>query len=226
MGTEVGPQLANTGLNRPEPVLASAILVISVHAALLSVPVRMAAPTAAMQAPSKSRADSVQLVAHLAAKGSNEAIASTAAAGHEPVVQQHKGPAKNEMRQSFAESTAVSPPIRSLSLQLPNVLADDDFYPRTALDVGPYPMGSIVIDYPPFKSDRKSYASVLWLFIDEGGKVVRTKIDGPSLPAPLEQAARDAFMGATFSPGHVDGLPVRSRIRVEVVFDEGSQAAK
>jgi hypothetical protein len=41
----------------------------------------------------------------------------------------------------------------------------------------------------------------------------------------MARAARAAFMNARFTPGQVDGHPVKSRIRVEVVFDDGPEFA-
>ncbi len=98
---------------------------------------------------------------------------------------------------------------------------DKDFFPRNALDIGPYPAQPVLIEYPSVDAGSGTHVSELALFIDENGRVVRIRVDGPALPAAMEEAARLAFMGATFSPGQVDGLPVRSRIRVEVVFEEG-----
>ena len=79
-------------------------------------------------------------------------------------------------------------------------------------------MQAVLIDYPPNEIHGGTYVSELSLYIDEEGTVQRVRIDGPALPRPMEEAARSAFMNARFSPGQVDGLPVRSRIRIEVSF--------
>lgn len=117
---------------------------------------------------------------------------------------------------------ASSPAVRGIALRLKGALGDDDFFARAALDVGPYPMRTVLIDYPPLPEGGGTYVSELSLFIDELGSVVRIRVDGQALPAVMEEAARQAFMGTVFSPGQVDGLPVRSRIRVEVIFEEGA----
>jgi hypothetical protein len=118
----------------------------------------------------------------------------------------------------------VAPPVLGLALRLPGVLGDDDFFSRNALDVGPYPAQPVVIDFPPNVEGGGTHMSELALFIDENGRVVRIRVEGPSLPAAMEEAARRAFMGAEFSPGQLEGLPVRSRIKVEVVFEESPGA--
>ncbi len=112
----------------------------------------------------------------------------------------------------------MSPQPRGIALRLPGAIGDDDFFARNDLDVGPYPKQPILIDYPPVKAGGR-HVSELSLFIDETGKVVRVRVDNPSLPPEMQEAARSAFMGASFTPGVVDGLPVRSRIRIEVVFE-------
>ncbi|WP_372527573.1 energy transducer TonB [Piscinibacter sp.] len=96
---------------------------------------------------------------------------------------------------------------------------DGDYFPRSMLSVAPVPVSVVVIPFPEVEGPAERYVTRLLLFIDEFGKVVRVRVDGPSLPQALEEAARNAFLNARFSPGQVDGLAVRSRIRVEVTFE-------
>jgi hypothetical protein len=94
-----------------------------------------------------------------------------------------------------------------------------DYLPRSALSVGPRPQLPVLIDYPPFVGDAERYVCEFEIFIDDNGGVVRVVADDPSLPSILAQAVRDAFLLARFTPGEVDGLAVRSRMRIEVVFE-------
>ena len=65
------------------------------------------------------------------------------------------------------------------------------------------------------------HVGVLSIFIDEHGQVQRSEADDAvGLPEALVQAAREAFMAAQFAPGEIDGRAVKSRVRVEVVFDD------
>jgi hypothetical protein len=129
-------------------------------------------------------------------------------------------------RETQAGQTAMSrmprpmpvPPSSPFSVFTSRVLAEADYFDRDQLTVGPSPKAEVLIDYPPVDGLSGSHMSELSLFIDEGGRVVRVRVDGPDLPAALEEAARTAFLAAQFSPGQVDGLPVRSRLRVEVSF--------
>ena len=63
----------------------------------------------------------------------------------------------------------------------------------------------------------------LTLFIDETGMVVRVRKEDDGLTEALEEVARRAFMETRFSPGELsDAGAVKSRIRIEVVFDGGA----
>ena len=102
---------------------------------------------------------------------------------------------------------------------IPSATSAMEFVPRSLLSLAPVPAHPIVVPFPDSSSDTGRFVTVLRLFIDETGHVLRVVVDGPPIPAALEAAARDTFMHATFSPGQVDGVDVRSVIRVEVTFD-------
>ena len=95
----------------------------------------------------------------------------------------------------------------------------DEFVPRPLLSVPPTARTPIIFSSQPDETDIARYRGVLSLFIDEEGRVQYIAADGPLLPPALEQAAREAFMQAQFWPGQVDGHAVKSRQRVEVMFD-------
>jgi len=95
----------------------------------------------------------------------------------------------------------------------------DSFVPRPLLSTPPQAVTPVVVAAPERDMPVGRYAGILSLFIDEQGRVRHIAADEPLLPPPLEQAAREAFMLAQFSPGQVNGVAVRSRQRVEVVFD-------
>jgi uncharacterized protein (DUF934 family) len=120
---------------------------------------------------------------------------------------------------------AVTPALPPISMVVPGVDSDDDYYPRQSLARVPTAVDAVLIDYPAFADDRGYYRSELMLFIDEGGRVARMRVDGDVLPPALELAARNAFMNARFRAGEADGHPVKSRIRVEVVFDSRTRDA-
>lgn len=104
--------------------------------------------------------------------------------------------------------------------------SDDDYFPRSALSIGPIPEQPVVIDYPAdAPADGLRRVTELSLFIDETGRVVRVRVDGPPLPPAFEASARAAFLNARFSPGQIRDHAVRVHLRVEVGFDSGDSVA-
>jgi len=122
--------------------------------------------------------------------------------------------------------TAAPPPDSALPpLPLPWVPpGDNDYLPRSKLTAQPEPLAPIAIANPDpaLMVGVARQRLVLTLFIGASGLVERISVDaGESGPvsAALEAAARDAFFTARFTPGEVDGLPVRSRMRIEVIVE-------
>ncbi|MDR6425672.1 hypothetical protein J2738_001801 [Variovorax paradoxus] len=94
-----------------------------------------------------------------------------------------------------------------------------DYIPRSLLTVPPSALTAIVLDMPEGEFAPERYAGVLSLFIDAEGHVKHVAAEGALLPPAFEQVARQAFSAAFFSPGQMDGRAVKSRQKVEVVFD-------
>jgi hypothetical protein len=98
--------------------------------------------------------------------------------------------------------------------------ADSDYLPRDRLTRGPMPQQSIDLVYPdlaPFGQFR----TVITLFIDDQGVVQRVRFDeadATGLPPILEEATRQTFLRSPFTPGEIDGQPIRSRVRIEVAY--------
>jgi TonB family protein len=59
---------------------------------------------------------------------------------------------------------------------------------------------------------------VLRLYIDERGVVDAVTAESADRTGAFEAAAREAFAAARFLPGIKDGVPVKSLVRVEVLF--------
>ncbi|MBC7699090.1 energy transducer TonB [Aquabacterium sp.] len=116
---------------------------------------------------------------------------------------------------------ADEPTVVSAEGALPSTVDDqgDDYLPRPLLSTPPRSSTPVIVPFPEQIKEPGRYTTILALFIDENGVVRRVRIDGPSLPKALEDAARDSFLQAHFRPGEVQGQQVKSLIRVEVVFD-------
>jgi len=97
------------------------------------------------------------------------------------------------------------------------------FLARSLLAVPPTPLAPVIIAYPDVPGMAERYSGELTLFIDETGAVVRVRVERNALPPALEEAARNAFMSVRFRPGELtEHGAVKSRIRVEVVFEGGA----
>lgn len=97
---------------------------------------------------------------------------------------------------------------------------DDRYLARSQLDEPPAAQAEIELPFPA-TAPLGSYRAVLTLFIDASGLVQRVRTErteGAGLPPSLDDAARQAFLAARFDPGVKNGQPVRSRIRVEVLY--------
>lgn len=96
---------------------------------------------------------------------------------------------------------------------------EPEYLPRDLLSVAPAAQTSIIIPYPPEVAGTGRYAGIFALFIDELGEVRGVRMEDQRLPPAMEQAVRQIFLQTRFAPGQRDGRDVKSRIRVEIVFD-------
>lgn len=168
--------------------------------------VRLVAAAAAPRTDAVARAAGAQASAPPAAMPAPSAPRPAAASSSEPAVAAPPGAAASAA--SDASST-------------PGASADGGYVPRPLLTIAPVPESPVVIAMPPGVVEVGRRVGVLVLYIDQQGRVRRIEPEPPALPPAMEQAARDAFAAARFSPGQVGGQVVKSRIRVEVTFDAG-----
>jgi hypothetical protein len=113
-------------------------------------------------------------------------------------------------------------PVSSPRVQGGLVGGDGDivYLPRAALTVAPRARSPVNVAYPYFDGEADNYSGEFELFIDDTGGVVRVVSSNPELPGILVKAVREAFLSAAFTPGEREGRAVRSRIRIEVTFDQ------
>jgi len=216
-----------TAIARDWPRIAPVvILVVALHAALLAVPVRSARPEGAAPVGAQMQVRIVTAPPVQAATDPADQAPSSATQAALPTAAPTEGAAAAAPPNSPATDTQpagapanTSPPMPKFGLALPGIDSDGDYFPRALLSKAPSPLEPVVIDYPLIENDSGHHVSELTLFIDETGRVARVRVDGASLPAALEDAARRAFTGSQFRAGEVDGRSVKSQIRIEVVFD-------
>jgi periplasmic protein TonB len=204
-------------------------ITVAVHAVLLAVPMRPAAASSA-----RSTAPPVMqtrlIVSSVTAPERADTTLHSSATDRTLSAGYLSAPVLTRSALALESHPAIEPAIfvpiaepSLLGISFPGVANEDDQYVvRSLLTLPPVPLAPVVIDFPDFKGEANRYVAELTLFIDESGVVVRVKAEGNSLPSPLEEAARNAFMRARFRPGELTDLgAVKSRIRVEVVFESG-----
>lgn len=96
------------------------------------------------------------------------------------------------------------------------------FLPRHLLTKGPQPQEPVVITYPPELVLPGRVSGRLAILIDERGTVRRVEPLDADIPRAMVDAAQAAFMAVRFTPGMRHEKAVRSRIEVEVTFEDGS----
>jgi hypothetical protein len=136
------------------------------------------------------------------------------AAGPRPDPARTLGPAGT---QAAAAETTTETPVEAPPAE---ALAEPAYLPRSELSRGPAPQHAIDLFYPELAPVGR-FRAVLTLFIDEHGVVQRVRIDQADetgLPALLEDTARQTFLQSRFTPGEVEGRPVRAQLRIEVEF--------
>ncbi|QFZ82659.1 hypothetical protein GFK26_07750 [Variovorax paradoxus] len=122
----------------------------------------------------------------------------------------------------LTEELSASTPSTAPPASVTSEVEVDNYVPRSQLSTPPIAKTSIVLEPPLGELAADRLVGILLLFIDEQGRVQRVDAEVPTLPSTFEQAVRESFMAAEFSPGEVDGRAVKSRLRVEVVFDNTS----
>jgi periplasmic protein TonB len=146
---------------------------------------------------------------------------ATGAAGLAPEPQPNELPATapQDAKPAQANLEPVAHDMVSKATATPGQ-ARELYWARGELTRPPQTLGPVDIPYPPGVSRSDRYRAVLELFIDEQGAVRRVQLAEGDLPGAFEDAARNSFMAASFTPGERQSRPVKSRIRVEVVFDD------
>ena len=208
-------------------LLACVGLSLALHGLALAVRAPLVTPGQATHAPGAGRPIQARLVStpEVTTERAESSSPTTAVTvSPPPSASRHKpGPSPTQPQTAAQNAQAVPPKADVASRPLiapPSSAGDNDEYvPRPLLSVAPVAQAPVTLIAPPGDTRMARHVGILSLFIDEEGRVQHIAANEPVLPPAFEQAAREAFMAARFTPGEVDGLPVKSRVRVEVVFD-------
>lgn len=116
-------------------------------------------------------------------------------------------------------SMEAVPSDQPIGAGLADIEGNSEYIPRPQLSVPPVAQAPLILAAPEGQFEPQRITGILSLYIDENGRVHHVLAHGERMPTPFEEAARQAFMAMTFRPGQLNGQAVKSRIRVEVVFD-------
>ena len=100
-----------------------------------------------------------------------------------------------------------------------------DYLVAVRLDPAPQPLGDIEPEYPEAGASR-SGSVVLRILIGEKGQVDDVAVVRSSPPGVFDQSAVLAFSKASFSPGKLLGVAVKSQVTIEVQFTPLNRGAK
>ncbi len=140
-----------------------------------------------------------------------------------PTSAERSDPVEPQRIDGPARETAPSTELPAKPIAATNTIGDaegwSDYIPRPQLSMAPVAQRAILIEAPPGQQEPRRISGVLSIFINEYGVVDHIVPTGSDMPPEFEKAAIAAFRGMTYSPGQLQGQAVKSRIRVEVVFD-------
>jgi len=101
----------------------------------------------------------------------------------------------------------------------------DHYYKGSELTQRPQPIESIELSYPALgllQDIERSGSIVLRLLIAETGVVDQVLVESSNLPAAFQDETVVRFTQARFAPGQIDGVQVKSQMRIEVTFSSGA----
>lgn len=95
-----------------------------------------------------------------------------------------------------------------------------DYLPRRAVDEGPRVQGQVNLPWPEGFPGRQMHKGRFRVYIDEHGRVRRVAVEALEMAPPFVELTQQAFLQAHFEPGKLAGMPVRTWILIEVVYED------
>lgn len=129
------------------------------------------------------------------------------------------------VRPAQSRRTTAEPAAPAVAVATPTLLpfADPTYYPARQLDVYPALLAPLAPAYPPRALDEGRSGHVLVLvLIDAAGRVDEVSVVEAEPRDYFEEAAKQTFANAQFSPARRNGLPVKSRVLIQLDFDPTS----
>lgn len=96
----------------------------------------------------------------------------------------------------------------------------DGYLPVDGLDQKPEMIDGLPIDPPELRSHPEGGTLVMTLLINDAGFVDRAVLEKSTLPDPFVEATQQGMALVRFTPGIKNGHPVKSRIRLEIRYQD------
>ena len=116
-----------------------------------------------------------------------------------------------------AAPAAVAPTPLATAQVAAVAASHETIYDQSALDASPVVLSNVVLEYPTAADNREGLVS-LEIVILGTGEVESVKVLKAVPAGFFEEAAITGFKNASFSPGLLGGLGVKSRMDIEVEF--------
>jgi TonB family protein len=97
------------------------------------------------------------------------------------------------------------------------------YYVASQLTKRPQPAAAINLDPPNIHGVIATGKMVILLWINEHGTVDEVELEQSDLPTQFGEAALAAMRDARFVPGELHGIKVRSKLKIEVTYDDGRE---
>lgn len=142
--------------------------------------------------------------------------------GRVPSAVSHVADGDTVIRPAARRAAVGEPAPPAAAVATPTLLpfADPTYYPARQLDVYPALLAPLAPVYPPraLAEGRSGHVLVLVL-IDAAGRVDEVSVVEAEPRDYFEEAAKQTFASAQFSPARRNGLPVKSRVLIHLDFD-------
>lgn len=126
-----------------------------------------------------------------------------------------------KMADSMSADAVQIPQARKGSAILPALLPAPPYY-FSAKDLTQKPL--VVRDVPAdltlIVPDVPAQAATLQILINEYGEIDQVIVEDSLLPEVAQKTVVDAFVKARFHPGEINGVPVKSQLRIEIMLED------
>lgn len=137
--------------------------------------------------------------------------------GLAPIISE-QAPEKHEM--PATPLPPVTPPsVKTDETALPQPrISPEIYYPRSALSHPPKLIDDVDLSSLEASAGNVSKNVILELFVSEQGAIDRIAIESGALDETVHGKLEELLLQLRFSGGEIDGIAVKSRIRIEVMF--------